>query len=128
MIPIFIEPIIQKDTGDCAVTALVMITGKPYPDVVRAAPNRAHKSGMSTKEIIETAAILGVKLVRRRKFHMNEDTGILTLISEDPKRHDHVVLLLEGTIYDGYAGRLWFDPEVFLQTEKYRVGTLLRME
>lgn len=132
--PVFIELSIQRESGDCTIACLHMLIGKSYLDVIKAAPPRAHKAGMTCKAMIETAAKLGVALCMRRKYDIHEDTGILSL-NPDPahnvghiKRDEHVVLLLNGMIYDAYNGRMWFDPDIFLKHERYAPGTLLTVE
>lgn len=132
--PVFIELSIQRESGDCTIACLHMLIGKSYQDVIKAAPPRAHKAGMTCKAMIETAAKLGVVLRMRRKFDIHEDTGILTLLPR-PKhnpgpiaRDEHVVLLLKGQVYDAFNGRIWFDTDIFLKHERYTPGTLLAVE
>ncbi len=127
--PIFIEPVINREMGDCTISCLVMWTGKPYPDVIAAAPAGAHKTGMWNKDIVATAAKLGTTLVRKRKFDIREDDGILMLNPEPAKgRPSHAVILLDGKVLDPYNGRLWLDIEVYLRTERYKTGELLTEE
>ena len=125
--PVFIEPLVTKDVGDCTIACLVMWTGKPYPDVIAMAPPNAHKKGMYTGKIIETAAKLGTVLSRRRKFDLHEDDGILTVIPHPMKRGrpDHAVVLVNGAVLDPFNGRLWLDVDIYLKTEQYRTGVLL---
>lgn len=130
---LFIEPMVQKDSGDCGIACIHMLSGRSYTDVVKAAPHHSYKHGMTMKQIVETAATVGLTLRHRRKYDLSDDRGILGLIPDPThngktKRDEHVVLLLEGHIYDTYAGRLWLDIGMFLQQERYRVGTLLRVE
>lgn len=132
--PVFIELSVQRESGDCAVACLHMLIGKSYQEIVFAAPPKAHKHGMTCREMIATAAKLDVQMRMRRKFDQNEDTGILSL-NPDPKyntghikRDEHVVLLLSGMVYDAYNGRLWSDTDTFLKHERYTAGTLLTVE
>jgi hypothetical protein len=133
--PLFVEPLFQKDSGDCAICCLVMLLGKTYPEVVRATPTvycgkpwNCVKGGMTNRMMIQTAAKLGTALIQIRKFDLSEDTGILTV--RDIKAHKdsdcHAVLLSKGLIIDPMDGRLWFDADDFLRVKKYRTGTLLR--
>lgn len=128
--PVFIEPLVTKDVGDCTIACLVMWTGKPYPEVIAAAPPNAHKRGMFTKDIIETAAKLGTVFKRRRKFDLHEDDGILTVLPDPTKkgRPDHAVVLINGAVLDPFNGRLWLEVETYLRTEQFRIGTLLMEE
>ena len=127
--PIFIEPVINREPGDCTISCLVMWTGKPYPEVIAAAPAGAHKWGMFNKQIIATAATLGTTLVRRRKFDVSAEEGILVLNPVPAKgRPSHAVILLNGKVLDPYNGRLWLDVETFLRVERWKVGELLTEE
>ena len=124
--PVFIEPAVNKDSGDCAISCLVMWTGRTYPAVVAAAPPKAYKRGMSTRAIIETAGKLGTVLVQRRRFNLHEDDGILMLSPVAPHTTDaHAVVLLDGKVLDPYNGRLWLDIDIYLATEHYKASALL---
>ena len=118
----------MKTTHDCAVVCLAMYLGKPYPEVVQAAPANALKRGMFITDIIRTAAALGTVLHNRRRFDLKDDTGLLRVSPLKTGEQPHLVLLLEGLIYDPSAGRLWLDVDTFLATERYRPTTLLTME
>ena len=134
MEPVFIELDIQRESGDCCIACLKMLIGKTYPEVITAAPAGSHKSGMTCKAMIAAAATLDVTLRLRRKFDIDEDTGLLSLNPEPKynpghiKRDEHLVLLLKGMIYDAYNGRLWLSTEAYLKHERYSVGTLLTVE
>lgn len=138
--PIFIEPIFQKDSGDCAVCCLVMLLGKPYPDVVAACPAEylgkpynAVKSGMTSKMMIEAANKLGATLKLHHTVDLQEDTGILTVLKgkkRTPQNKDkdtHAVMLINGSIIDPMDARFWPSVETFLQVEDYRTGTILKL-
>ena len=126
--PIFIEPMPMKTSHDCAVVCLAMYLGKPYPEIVAVAPPNALKRGMYVTEIIRTAALLGTVLYSRRHFDLKDDTGLLRVSPIKKGEQPHLVLLLEGTVYDPGAGRLWLDVDTFLATEEYRATTLLTTE
>lgn len=127
MKPIFIEPIANKENGDCCIACLVMWTGRSYQDVIAAAPPKAHREGMTNTAVVQTAAILGVTLVRKRKFDIYEDDGILMLNPSPAKkgRSSHGVVLINGTVLDPFNNRLWLDVEVYMRTEHYTPGELL---
>lgn len=130
--PVFIEPVINREQGDCAISCLVMWTGKGYRDVIAAAPDKAHKNGMYRHQVVSTAAKLGTQLKARRRYDLHADDGIL-MLNPEPKRHPgqrwlrpaHCVVLLNGMVLDPYNGRLWLDADVFLKTEQYKPGELL---
>lgn len=130
--PVFIEPTFNKDAGDCCITCLVMWTGKGYLDVVAAAPLKAVKNGMGTREVVETAAKLGHTFIAKRKFDLFKDDGVL-LLAPTPSKHPgsrwlrphHAVVLLNGVVLDPFNGRVWPDVEVYLAVEKYKASSLL---
>ncbi len=85
--PIFIEPVFQKDSGDCAICCLAMLLGKPYPDVIAACPKEyrgkpyvAVKNGMTNWMMIAAAQVLGTTLSVYHRVDLLEDTGILTVL------------------------------------------------
>lgn len=134
--PLFIEPLFQKDSGDCAICCLVMLLGKTYPEIVKASPSEylgkpysCVKDGMTGKMMIETAAKFGATLKTVKKFDLQEDDGILTVrkLTAKSGSDSHAVLLINGKIMDPMDGRLWFDVEDFLRVNEYRTGTLLRL-
>lgn len=97
----------RAQTGDdCAIVALSMYTGLPYPHVaaaVAAAAPRAFLRGMWTKEMQRIAKVLGVTLRYRRKFSEDE-TGILLLQLEDGC---HAVVLFQGVVVNPGDGQVW---------------------
>ncbi len=130
--PVFIEPDYNKETGDCCITCLKMWTGKGYTTIIEAAPLGAHKDGMSSREVVETARVLGVEFKVKRKFDLYKDDGIL-MLRPIPKKHSgqrwlrphHAVLLFNGVVVDPFNGRIWPDVEVYLSVEKYVTSMLL---
>ena len=139
--PIFIEPVFQKDSGDCAICCLVMLTGKPYPAVVAACPKEylgklynPVKDGLTGKMMAEAAHKLGVTLSTYRKFDLYEDTGILTVLKghtrtqKNKDKDTHAVILVRGSIIDPADGRYWPEVDTFLQVEEYRIGTIMKRE
>src|SRR6266540_3593628 len=119
MRPIFIEPTINREPGDCAMSCLVMWTGRPYQDVIAACPPGAHKKGVWTRDILKASVTLGATLERKRCFNIHEDDGIL-MLSPVPSRGrpTHSVVLLNNTVLDPYNGRLWLDVETYLRVER----------
>ena len=133
--PLFIEPVFQKDRGDCGICCLVMLLGQPYLTVVRASPRtylgkpyNPVFSGMTGRMMVDTAQKFGVRLRATRTFDLQEDSGILTVMKARIKKpsETHAVLLVRGSIVDPVDGRFWPEVDVFLQAERYRTGTLLK--
>jgi hypothetical protein len=127
MRPIFIEPVINREMGDCALACLVMWTGRSYQEVISVCPPGAHKQGMWNRDVVKAGAALGATFERKRKFNLHEDDGILMLNPVPSKgRPSHTVVLLDGMVLDPYNGRLWLDVDIYLKTERYEIGELLR--
>ena len=124
--PVFIEPIINREQGDCTLACLVMWTGKSYQDVIAACPVGAHKKGLWNYQVVEAAALLGSVLTTKRRYDIHEADGILMLHPGPAKgRPPHSVVLIDGMVLDPYNGRLWLDVDVYLRQERYRAGVLL---
>jgi len=124
--PVFIEPVINREMGDCTLTCLVMWTGKPYQDVIAVCPVGAHKKGLWNYQIVEAAGRLGSTLITKRHYNIHEDDGILMLHPDPAKgRPPHAVVLVNSAVLDPYNGRLWLDVDTYLQVERYKAGVLL---
>lgn len=118
------------EDNDCAIAAISLATGLSYETVLGTAMNiqpLATMHGMSMKAIRAALSALGYTSKVRRKFDLDEDTGILWLTG---KRDSHVVYLWEGRIVEPSLGRreLWLDPRGYLAAEKFKVGSLLVIE
>lgn len=116
---------VQRAPGDCGITALAMLLGRSYEDVLGAAvkttaSSRVHHNGMFTRQMRATAKRLGVKLTLHRGFDLENDEGLLALSGKDG---EHIVLLKAGLIFDG-DGTVW-DPPTFLGAYEYRPVSLL---
>jgi hypothetical protein len=105
MHPVAIKP--NAQTGDdCAIVALQMYTGLPYPHiaaVVAAEAPRAFLRGMWTKEMQRIGKLLGLTLKYRKAF-AEDDTGILLLQLEDGC---HAVVLFQGVVVNPGDGMVW---------------------
>lgn len=129
MLP-YVELVIQQGFADCGIASLAMLTGRPYADVLtsavttqKAAP---HKGGMKTKQIIATAARLGLKMALRRTFDIEQDCGLLSVERITPKVNQwmqHMVLLKWGLVFDT-DGKVW-EPDVFFVQHGFRPLSLL---
>jgi hypothetical protein len=105
VIPIAILP--RQQTGnDCAIVALAMYLGIPYPKiaaVVAAMAPRAFLRGMWTAEMRRVAKTLGTTFRYKKKFGEDE-TGILILQLED---ECHAVVLFQGVVLNPGDGMAW---------------------
>jgi hypothetical protein len=123
--PTVIHIQVQRAPGDCTITALSMLLGVPYEDVLGAAVKstssaRVHHNGMFTRQMKATAKRLGQTLALRRGFDLERDEGILTVVDGD---HQHAVLLKSGLIFDG-DGSVW-NHAAFMKEYRYRPVSLL---
>lgn len=114
------------EDGDCAIAAIALATGNTYETVLAEsiAVRPGAIRGMNWRDIKAVVARLGFSYRLRRKYDIEEDTGIL-----DCKRgrEEHVVYLWAGRILEPDMRRrmLWRDPEAFLANEGWTAGQLL---
>ena len=115
----------QHNTWDCAIVALVMLTGTPYEEVLAAAARIAScERGLYLSEVRKISDELGVPLrcLRRGRYDPDTVTGILHVYDIKASAY-HVVILWEGQVIDN--GKVWRDLDVYLATEGYKAGALL---
>lgn len=126
--PAALFPFPQRHPGDCAIAALASILAKPYADVSCTARRLAPKSlkqGLWTREIVAIAAAHGVRLRRRRRVDLSEDSGILTVEADRGRwQWSHAVVLFRGVIYDPGTQLLW-EPDAYLHDAGVRILSLL---
>lgn len=118
------------EDSDCAIAAIALATGETYDAVLSEAVqvrSDAVTRGMVWRDIRAVVARLGFTSKLRRKYDLEEDTGIL-----DCKRgrEEHVVYLWEGRIIEPRLDRrsLWRDPDAFLSHEGWTAGMLLTVK
>lgn len=119
--------------GDCAVAALELACGVSYETALAACINvvpAALKRGLTLKEMQKAATFLGFVTKRRRKFDLEEDTGILCVIDPKDASSEHAVYLWEGRIIEPMSDRcqLWLSAPAFLAHYQYKATTLLALE
>lgn len=127
--------------GDCAVAALEIACGVTYEVALAAAITfepEVHKNGMTIAQIKNAAKLLGWTTRYRKKFDLDEDTGILDVeeVGEDGKTKPdtgHVVYLWEGRVIEpaAWARQMWLSAEDYLAYNRFvALGllTLKRME
>jgi len=116
------------EDNDCGIAAISLATGHSYEQVLGVAVGlnpSVLMSGMSNKEIRATLTELGYDSKVRRKFDLEEDTGVL--IIEDHRQERHAVYLWEGRIIEPSLGRrsLWLDANNYLLSEKSKAVWLI---
>lgn len=123
-IPLAVQPIIQTG-NDCAIASLAMFLGLPYAQVAASAVTvapQAFDRGMWCTEIQRTSKRLGVQLVQRRRFNVDEDTGILCL--DLPCGSSHALVLFRGVLINSDDGMVW-DPDAYQAKNKAVFRVLL---
>jgi hypothetical protein len=118
--------VLQREADDCAIAALATIAGTSYEDALRAViqidPKYQGKRGLWIRQLEQAASVLGMPLKRRRKYDLDEDTGLLS-IKLRYTDGDHIALLANGLICET-NGCLW-EPSVYLSCRHATVGILL---
>jgi hypothetical protein len=116
--------------GDCAVAALEIACGVTYENALSAALGVCPDvlaDGMTWREIRKAAVLMGFKTQLKRKYDLEEDTGIIEVCQPHVKGSSHVVYLWEGRIIEPMSDRqqLWLDSRSFLSHYHYVAGSLL---
>ena len=119
------------EDNDCAIAAISLATGHSYEHVLGAAMqvcSTIMEDGLSNKEMQAVLKALGHESKLRRKFDLEEDTGILHI--SDKKDERHVVYLWDGRIIEPSMGRraLWRDPQAYLNHEKSKACWLIEVK
>lgn len=127
--PFIVEPCAQKARSDCWAACLAMLTGRTYTDVVAAAPRqwRSCRSGLGIREIVNAAKRLKVVLRYTATPPDDDDIGMLFIHKEDDPEA-HVVMWLNGVIFDPSPGLLYTDAAAFLLTYGWQVQWFLWRE
>lgn len=122
------------DDNDCALAAIEMATGISYnvllAEAIQVCPG-AVKDGMIWRDMRAVITALGMKTTLKRKYDIDEDTGILGLEERRKGRHksrrEHVVYLWEGRVIEPWPTQrgAWLDPSAFLANEGWKATTLL---
>lgn len=110
------------DLPDCAVASLAMLCGVGYGEALAAFPKpwRVVKCGAYLTEMQAAAKRLGVKTTIRKRFDLEEDTGILHVSGKD----EHLVFLWAGRVIEG-NGECWLSSLSYLTTYGYDAKSLV---
>lgn len=125
--PVVIEPTRMHDVGDCAVACLAMLLGRPYVEVLAAAPKRFKTcNGLTIRQMKNIAARFGQPLGYRPGMPEDDEVGILDLDRVDD---GHVVIYIKGAMYNPADGMIYTDVETYLRRGKWTVdGFLWRLD
>ena len=127
-VPVIIEPVIQRDAGDCVIASLAMVLGLPYVQVYTKAHEfypDAHTTGLTTREMMRVVRALGKHLtsVAIKDVNLEAETGILDVRKGSGKYH--AVVLFEGVIFNPADGLL-YTLEAFLASSKTKPTRFFR--
>ena len=117
--PAIVEPIIQKDIGDCAIACLAMVLGLPYAEVCSVAlalyPTSSSK-GLTTRQMFAVVRALGRTLqsIPTKDTQLDAETGILDVRIG---RRYHAVVLFEGVVINPADG-LIYNLDTYLAARK----------
>lgn len=117
-----VDPVVQKDSGDCAVACLAMFLGVGYAEMRKRVHRNAGSEGMTDRQIINAARKFGCRL----KFvgAGDEALGILKLeraVEGKPRTMEyHVVMFMRGVIFNPADGLIWVDPDAFFKARRWR--------
>ena len=127
--PEIIEPIIQKEDGDCALAAVAMLIQKPYREVSEMAlktfKERPHSTGLELRQIRTLIKKFGLEVesLAINDIDLDEETGILSITKKNP----HVVLLFQGVIVDPANGLL-YDRDAYCADQKAKITRLIKLK
>lgn len=100
----FVEPIRlvhRRDDADCAVTAIQLVTGKEYREIVQfmthSWPKRDYREGLTDWMIRRTLLALGFPVRFSRTINAHTDYGIVRFT-------DHVAVLKRGLVLNPHEG------------------------
>ena len=120
--------------GDCAIAAISLATGHTYEQVLQAALDvgiHPLPDGLYTAEVKRILTHLKISWkLKRKKFDLEKDTGILCLQAKNKKNSDHAVYLWAGRIVEPAIEHrsFWLDPSLYLLTEDYSIECLLVLD
>lgn len=123
-----IKVVTQRHVADCGVACLAMLLGVSYENALVAVAQVAPDvcvSGLWMKHLQAAAKLLGCRLVRKRHFELDSDTGLLSFSSKRWKL-DHLAVLREGLVIE--TDGTIYDADVYLAVHKAKTGTLLIAE
>jgi hypothetical protein len=126
--PSVVQLVPKHGLRDCVLSALASYLGRPYEEVVAAAGRvepTFWRSGISTNQATERIARrLKCSVKSVRDYDIDEDSGLLN-ISYHVGSNQHVVLLLEGRIYELEDKPITaWEPSAYLTAHGACAGTL----
>lgn len=122
----------SSDHNDCVLVSLCQATGYSYEETLAAAlavKPEALDAGITPHETRSILKTMGYRARVRRKYDLDEDTGVLFVAN--PKQEYHAVYLWAGRIINTTKpdrGALWLDPEEYLANGSWTADVLVTVE
>ena len=126
--PAAIDPVVQKEEGDCVIASLSMVLGIGYAEVSRKAREiwqKPHHTGLTVREaqrLIHSITGRYFESLDAKKTDLDDETGALFV--KLPNDY-HAVALFEGVIFNPADGLLW-NRSAYFATKKAYPTRLLR--
>jgi hypothetical protein len=123
-----IRVVAQRETNDCGVAALAMLTGETYEEALRAVTQvdeEAGREGLTIAQLKKAASLMGHSVKRRRKWDLDSDQGILDVEFGDGS-DGHILMLVEGGWLIDTDSQLW-RADVYLATKGAKPTGLLEL-
>jgi ABC-type bacteriocin/lantibiotic exporter with double-glycine peptidase domain len=116
----------QRHEADCGVACLAMFLGVSYEDALLAIGGETPtvlRSGVYWKHLKRAAERLGVRLVLKRNWTL-EDDGIVEV---KHKKDPHVVVLRRGLIFETNL-KVWSFSDYYAAPPRAKLGSMLVRE
>ncbi len=121
----FLKVVMQRHSTDCSAACLAMLLGVSYEKALLALrQDRILTHGVMVRHVLQAAKRLGKPLKFRRKFDLENDTGILGVRS-DKWPTEHLVVLKDGFIVDTDA-TVW-EADVYISAYSAKAISLLTL-
>ena len=122
----------SSDHNDCVLLALCQATGFSYEETLAAAlaiKPEALDAGITPYETRAILKEMGYAPRVRRKYDIDEDSGVLFIV--DPKGKWHAVYLWAGRVINTTKpdrGALWLDPDEYLANGEWKADVLVTVD
>lgn len=126
--PAVIDPVTQKEGGDCVIASLAMILGISYSEVSKRALTlfvKPHHAGLTVRDaqrLIRSLTGRTFESLKASLVDLDDETGVLFV--KLPSDY-HAVVLFEGSIYNPADGLIW-NRHAYFATKKAHPVRLLR--
>lgn len=123
----FVQLVPQRHKTDCGVATLATLLGKSYEEALLAVKQpQVLTKGVQLRVVRNAARKLGTPLVLHRQIDIDNDTGILGVVSEGWD-FEHLVVMLNGTIIDCEDSTIW-DLDSYMAAHQARPVSLLALK